>query len=86
MTSVNVNNFVSRTDPEFLLLDGEGYEVKFKQLDNKNVASFHLGHTQFMEIVTKYGLKPKWQIWENATDKEGNVIPNKGKYVDSKGS
>ena len=84
MTSVNVNNFTSRTSEDYLLIDGEGYEIKVKQLDNKNVAAFHCGHTQLMEIFTKYGLKPKWQIWEMATDKEGKIIPNKGKYVNIK--
>ena len=80
----HVNEFTSRQAEDFLLLDDEGYEIKIKQLQNKNVAAFHCGHTQLMEIFNKYNLKPKWKIWEMATDKEGKVIPNKGKYVNIK--
>ena len=84
MTQVNVNNFTSRQAEDFLLVDGEGYEISIKKLDNKNVAKFHCGNTQFMEVVTRYNLKPKWQIWENKLDDDGKVIPNKGKYVEVK--
>ena len=80
MTQVNINNFVPRQAEDFLLFDGEGYEVTFKKLDNKQVTKFHAGHNQFMEIVAKYGLKPKWQKWENAP--EGSA--KRGQYVEVK--
>ena len=84
MTQVNVNNFTSRQAEDFLLVDGEGYEVTVKKLENKQVFKVHAGHTQMMEIINKYNLKPKWTSWVNQTDTEGKVIPNKGKYVEVK--
>lgn len=79
MTQVNVNNFTPRTADDFLLVDGEGYEISVKKLENKQVFKVHAGHTQMMEIITKYNLKPKWTMWVNDEDPK-----KRGKYVEVK--
>lgn len=82
MTGVNVNNFVPRSDPEYILAESEGYEITIKKLENKNVAKFHCGHTQFMKIVSDFGLVPKWTRWESRIDPQtGKAIAGQGKYV-----
>lgn len=81
MTQVNINNFVTKGSEDHLLFDQEGYEITVKKLDTKNVAKFHCGHNQIMEIINKYGLKPAWTIWVNQFDQDGKVLANKGKYV-----
>ena len=79
MTSININNFVEKASIDFLLIDGEGYEIRVKKMDSKQVFSVHCGHTQFMEIMTKYNLKPVWTTWVNDEDpkKRGKYVPVK---------
>lgn len=76
MTQININNFVAKSSEDFLLVDGEGYEITFKKLADKQVFKVHGGHTQIMEIINKYGLKPIWTMWVNDEDPK-----KRGKYV-----
>ena len=79
MTQININNFVVKSADDFLLVDGEGYEVTVKKMADKQVFKVHAGHTQMMEIINKYGLKPKWTTWVNDPNPE-----KRGKYVEVK--
>ena len=79
MTQININNFVVKSADDFLLVDGEGYEVTVKKLTDKQVFKVHAGHTQMMEIINKYGLKPKWTTWVNSEDPK-----KRGQYVEVK--
>ena len=84
MTELRKNDFVSKSAEDFLLTDSDTvYEYKIKNMTDKTVAKFHSGHAQFLELVNKYGLKPRWQRWEVQKDLNGKEI-GRGKYVDAK--
>lgn len=84
------NHCVPKNSKDSLLDDDERYTVQFSRLVNTEQgkkyvrATINCGHTQFKEIVEKYGLElaSKWQIWQAPTAEQISINPKaKGKNI-----
>lgn len=82
MTTAIINEAVPKSSDDYLLAPEESYRLGFEKrvqtVDGIKIArvSFDIGHTQFLEIIQKYGLNPasKWVVWDKTMKKNVSYV------------